>query len=660
MTVAMPGGRAIRFRVLGSVEFFDGRYWRGVAASKQRCMLAVLLLNANRVVPTDRMIAILWSDKPPASVRSVLIGYAWRLRKLLGDPAGELLVTKATGYQLVLPAGSLDVELYEERAATGQAQLLRGELAEAVATFDEALGLFQDVPYADVPGLPAVMAQRTRLENSRITVLESRTAAELMLGRHEALLPVLTELVGQHPLRERLCAHLMLALYRSLNQAEALTAYRTLHGRMVEELGIEPSQHLRELHQMILRGDARLMDPASTLGRAAAVPPATEPVASVVERAAAPLMPVPEPHPDGGQLDAVTDLLLGADRICIINGLAGAGKTTLALQAAHRVAAHFPGGSRYLDLFTDPVRQLAAPAERSLLVLDNVWSPEHVRTRLPLPPGAALLVVSRCAIGIGSNPSQIRVDPMSAAGARDMLRRALGPARVAAEPAEAGSIVRSIERLPLALQICASWLASRPNWRLADFAARLAQPAGCLEMLTYENLSVRASLSAAVEMLSRGPDGGETSLLRLLGSTDLPVVTSITLAVLTGRTEAAARGCAERLVDAGLLESLGFDRYRVPRLLRLFLAERVEEQAEAAVAVTRVTDHYAELLRHRLSATVRDSGGTAQLAAWYRTERDVLRRLADRAPSHPLPGLLQALHGVVRPTNQVCQLNASS
>jgi len=658
VTAAGPATRTIRFRILGAVEFFDGRHWHAIGPAKQRTLLAVLLLNANRVVSAERLIAALWPDRTPTRVRGVLTGYAWRLRKVLGDPGGEVLTTRSTGYQLLLPPGALDVELYEERAAVARARLVAGDPTGAVRAFDEALAFFRDTPYADVPALPLVVAQRTRLEESRMSMLETRTAVELTLGRHEALLPRLTELVAQHPLRERFCAHLMLALYRCLNQADALAVYRNLHSRMVDELGIEPSAQLRDLQQLMLRGDARLMEPASAVGLTVTWPSAGDAggVPDVTDRRRHPAVPLP-PDPraalDPGQVAAVTELLLGPGRVCVIGGLAGAGKTALALRAGHRVAARFPAGTGYLDLLAGEGGPVSPPAAGSLLVLDNVSSPDELRPLLPLPPGAALLVVGRCALRAVDGPVHVRLGPLSAAAAVELLRQALGPARLAGEPAAVRSIVQACEQLALPLRICAYWLAARQSWRLADVAARLGEPAGCLDLLAYEDLSVRASLADGVRLLQRWPDPGAETLLALLGALDLPVVTVRTVSALTGRTEAGARGGAERLVDAGLLETLGFDRYRVPRLLRLFLAERASPPADSAAAVGRVVEHHTDLLRQKLSARPHTPAGTAELAAWYRAERDVLRPLAARTADQPLLELLDQLHRIVRPAARV-------
>src|SRR5215211_1345229 len=244
MTLSSPVSSAVsspaRFRLLGPLEFFDGQRWSSISAPKQRALLAVLLINANRTVPTDQLLAELWGEQPPASAAGLLAGYVWRLRRCLGDRDGRTLVTRAPGYQLMVPRGATDVHEYEDLIAVGRRSLAAGDLAGAVARLTAALDLWRGGPFADVALVPSVLAESARLEEARLAVVEARIETEIGLGRHESLLPELKLMISQFPLRERLHAHLMVALYRTGQQAEALGAYRDLRQLLVDELGIEP------------------------------------------------------------------------------------------------------------------------------------------------------------------------------------------------------------------------------------------------------------------------------------------------------------------------------------------------------------------------------------------------------------------------------------
>src|SRR5829696_3553769 len=192
-----------RFRILGTVEFAGARGWSPVAAAKQRALLAVLLLHANQVVPIERLVAELWTERTPARAPGLLAGYVWRLREGLGPARREPLVTRSPGYRLMVGDGALDVHDYEALVADGRSRLAAGDLLAATERFEAALALWRGDPLADVPRSPSVVAEVARLEESRVSTQESRIGAAIGLGRQEELLPELKLLVSQYPLRER-------------------------------------------------------------------------------------------------------------------------------------------------------------------------------------------------------------------------------------------------------------------------------------------------------------------------------------------------------------------------------------------------------------------------------------------------------------------------
>ncbi|TCO60689.1 DNA-binding SARP family transcriptional activator [Actinocrispum wychmicini] len=574
------------FRLLGPLEFFDGGHWAQIAAAKQRALLAVLLINANHSVSVDQLVAELWGERPPASAGGLLAGYVWRLRRGLGDPDGRVLATRAPGYQLVTPAGSVDVHEYEAKVAAGRRSLADGDLAAGADTLSEALGMWRGAPLSDVALVPSVLAESARLEEARLAVVEARIGAEIGLGRHEALLPELKLMVSQFPLRERLHAHLMVALYRTGQQAEALGAYRDLRQLLIDELGIEPSKPLRELQGRILHEDPSLVETSGS--------PAKGVLRLAVPRALPPDVPVFVGR--SAEVDLIADRL-GAQRHCGIHGMAGVGKTTLAVHAAHRVAGRFPDGQVYLDLGATgtPLKPvdaigrlltaLAVPAQdipsdedrgaavlrtvlagrRVLLVLDNVLDTDQVRGLLPSTPGSAVILVGRSAPTLVDGAGLVRLNRLPAEAAIELLRRYAGAERVDADPEAAARMAGLCDYLPLALRIAATRLAQRPEWTVGDFAEWLADPRRRLSALACHGLSVAESLRAGVRILG---DSGHA--LALLGELDLPVLHTDAFSVLLDEPDDIAERTAERLVDAGFVETLSFGSYRVPDLVRLF------------------------------------------------------------------------------------------
>src|SRR5947209_108827 len=241
----------MEFRVLGPLEAYEAGKQVPVGGAKQRALLAVLLLNANRVVPRDRLIDALWDEEPPETARKAVQVYVSQLRKLLGP---DVLQTRPPGYLLRVEPGMLDLDRFE----TVLRDARDADPGTAANKLREALALFRGRPLADFANDRFAQAEIVRMEELRLVALEERIEAELRLGRHGELVPELEALTDEHPLRERLCRQRMLALYRCGRQAEALKVYQSARRELVEELGIEPGRELRELHQAILRQDSAL------------------------------------------------------------------------------------------------------------------------------------------------------------------------------------------------------------------------------------------------------------------------------------------------------------------------------------------------------------------------------------------------------------------
>jgi DNA-binding SARP family transcriptional activator len=249
----------VEFRVLGAVEVVaDGRTV-AVGGSRERAVLARLLVSANQVVAQDTLIGDLWPGDQPDGGAPALQVYVSRLRKALRTAGGdEVLLTRPPGYLLAVDPDAFDATRFEALLRSARRSAAGGLHAEAAATFAEALALWRGPAYPGLTDLPFARAEARRLEEARLDALEARIEADLACGRDGELIGELASLTGEHPLRERLWALRMTALYRTGRQAEALRTYQELRRQLGEELGIEPSEELRTLEGAILRQDARL------------------------------------------------------------------------------------------------------------------------------------------------------------------------------------------------------------------------------------------------------------------------------------------------------------------------------------------------------------------------------------------------------------------
>ena len=234
----------LEFRVLGPLQVErDGRLLP-LGGLKQRGVLALLLLDRNRVVSRDRLVDMLWGERPPASAANSIQIYVSKLRRLLGDgdaAGGSAIVTEPPGYRLRVPPGELDADRFERLIAAGSEALGAGKAERAEKTFAHALTLWHGPPFADFAAEPFAQAEIARLEQLRLRALEEQIEARTSLGRHAEVLAELPTLVDQHPLEERLRAQLMVALYRSGRQADALAAYQDFRRLLADELGLDPS-----------------------------------------------------------------------------------------------------------------------------------------------------------------------------------------------------------------------------------------------------------------------------------------------------------------------------------------------------------------------------------------------------------------------------------
>lgn len=306
------------YRILGPLQAFDGERELALGGSRQRSVLAFLLLRSNEALTRDVIIDQLWGESPPPTAAKVLQNCISALRKEL--PSAAMLRTVGAAYALEVAPDELDRDRFETRLAKGRAALAAGEQADAAEYLRDALALWRGAPLCDFGYEQFAQEEIARLEELHVAALEDRVEADLALGRAEELVPELEALVSRHPVRERLRRQLMLALYRCGRQAEALAAYRDARQTLLGELGIEPTRALQELERAILAQDSSLetqtAHASGTSGRRAAPP--------FVGR-----------DGEAAVLDAgLDDALAGRGRLFVVVGPAGSGKTRLADEIA--------------------------------------------------------------------------------------------------------------------------------------------------------------------------------------------------------------------------------------------------------------------------------------------------------------------------------------
>ncbi|MFF4504924.1 BTAD domain-containing putative transcriptional regulator [Streptomyces sp. NPDC001401] len=643
--------RELRFGLLGPPVLYDvhdevgafgdgtdalgGVDVRAIGSPKVRTLLAALLLEAGRVVSVESLKDALWGGAPPASAQASLHNHVARLRRLLDDP--ERLRAVPPGYVLRVEQGELDVHVFERHLATARGAYAARNWERVVRECMSALALWRGTPLSGLPAELGGYAFVQRLKEARLLLLEWRYDAELAVdgARLDGLVPELAALTAEHPLREAYHRQLMLALHRTGRQAEALAVHRDLRARLVEELGVEPGPAMQEAHVEVLTstgipGAPREDDTASgsTDDSAPALPQPPRPAQ----------LPPPPAHFTGRSptlCDLRTTLEPGrTPAVAVISGMAGVGKSALALQVAHSLRERFPDGQLYInlhgatpgmtpltpaqaltallrDLGTEPrripehpdaaaalLRSLLAPT-RTLLLLDDAANAAQVRPLLPAGAGCAVIVTSRSPLTALDGARRFPLTPLSDEESAELLRAVSGrDALDAAHP-----LVELTGRLPLALRIVAARLAARGALTPEVLARQLTATEGRLHHLEYDDLSVRRSLAVAHDALAaseREADRDAAVVLRGIGALDLPAYGAPLLAHLVGTDARRAEAALDRLVDVALLEETAYGRYAPHDLVRDF----ARELAGGASDVDAALPWYAAVAERTLTAIV--------------------------------------------------------
>ena len=413
----------VEYRILGSVEVYDGAWAVDLGGFRERTLLVRLLLSANRVVSASQLIEDLWSGRPPPHSLATLRVYIFRLRRALG-PAGESLVTYGPGYRLDIADGELDATRFEQLAKRARAELAAGDPELAAASLRQALDLWRGPALSDAVDLEFARADAVRLEEARLTALEDRIDADLACGHHTVVISELDGLVASHPLRERLWGQRILAMYRCGRQAAALEAYQELRVKLAEELGVDPTPELRRLHQAVLRQEPRLewRPPACGFAVPRPVPPGDQPSRGADDRPglvtrhpapgrAAARQPLPGQAPSGrpwlptettsfiGREDELTKIgeLLGQSRLITLTGPGGSGKSRLALRAGAELFGRYSDGAWLIQLAPVAKPELLLPAvATALLVREEPGTPLLDSIIAQFRPREALLILDNC------------------------------------------------------------------------------------------------------------------------------------------------------------------------------------------------------------------------------------------------------------------------
>ncbi|MFE6398973.1 AfsR/SARP family transcriptional regulator [Streptomyces alboflavus] len=609
------GQPAARFSVLGPVRAWLGEEPLPTGSPQQRALLAALLLRDGRTATASELIDAIWGEDPPSQALAAIRTYASRLRKVL--PSGAL-VSESGGYAVRAADGVLDLAEAEQLWSAAERARGLGDLHEARSLVKEALSLWDGEPLANVPG-PYADAQRTRLEEWRLQLLEARLDMDLEQGRHAESVSELTALTAAHPLRERLRELLMLALYRSGRQAEALAVYADTRRLLADELGVDPRPGLQELQQRILQADPALAEPSA---------PAAEPAAGVVRPAQLPAT-VQDFTGRVSFVKELSDILSTAEgrvmAVSALAGIGGVGKTTLAVHVAHAARAHFPDGQLYVDLqgagprAAEPETVLGAflrglgtaddaipetleeraalfrsvlDGRRVLVLLDNARDAAQVRPLLPGMEGCAALVTSRMRMVDLAGAHLVDLDVMSPDEALQLFTKIIGEERVVSEREAALDVVAACGFLPLAIRIAASRLAARRTWTVATLAAKLADERRRLDELQAGDLAVEATFELGYGQL----EPAQARAFRLLGLADGPDISLAAAAAMLDLPVEDAEDLLESLVDTSLLESAAPGRYRYHDLVRLYAracAERDElPPGLRDAALSRLLDFY--------------------------------------------------------------------
>lgn len=645
----LPAGRAaiispLIFRLLdGPLEVWCGPRRLPVGGRRNRVVLAVLLLDADRVVPATRLADAVWGERPPTTARQQITICVSKLRRTLREAGHDATVIESRddGYRLCSSGVEIDALGFVDACRRARRDVAEGRANQALDAYGEAFTRWRG-PGIEYCGSSLLDIEGARLDRLRLAATAELAALEL---EHERAAPAasrLAALVAEQPLAERPRALLIRALAATGRRADALTSYQEGRRLLVAELGIEPGPELREAHAAVLEEPRAA--PHSTRAGTVVVPPVPAQLPAPVEDFTGRTALVARLR------ELVTSGQGAAPVVAAVVGAGGAGKTALAVRVAHLARERFADGQLHVDLRGSQPRPMtcaealgsllqglgvgpaALPPDeaaraallrtllsgrRVLLFLDDAADSAHLRPLLPGTPSAAVLVTSRASLAELPGAHRVELGTLPADEAAALFARVVGPRRAAAEPAATRTVLAACAGLPLALRIAAARLAVRPAWPVAYLAGRLGDARGRLAELRVGELAVRASFQVSYDALpGRGARGeGPARTFRMLGLVAGADISVPAVAALLDEPEADVEADLEALVDVHLLGTPAPGRYRCHDLLRDFAVELVHEVEPAAArdaAVERLLEWYLDAV---LAARRRLAPGAADEAA---------------------------------------------
>jgi predicted ATPase/DNA-binding SARP family transcriptional activator len=583
----------MRFGIPGPLQVIgDNGLELALGGRMPRTVLAILLLRANEVVSSDRLVEELWAGAPPASAAKGLHVHVSRLRRTLAashpDSGDERLVTAAGGYLLRIAPDELDVQRCQRLIGEGRSLLAAGRPDQALAALSGAVELWRGDVLADFQYDAFAQAEIARLGELRAAVLEERIAVEMLLGREAPVLGELERLVREYPFRERLRGQLMLALYRTGRQAEALAAYRAARSALVDELGIEPSVELRQLHEAILAQDGALLqtDPGQAAPPAGATTDGRAPGHVHLPVQATPLI---------GRERELAELMTLADscRLITLTGTGGTGKTRLGMAFAAGLANRYPDGVWWVPLAMVSEARLVPAAIAAalgdiadlpmylrgralLLVLDNfehvIEAARAVAELLSGAPGCGVIVTSRERLGVAAE-QEYPVAPLSPHSAVELFTARARQVEPGYEPgAEIDAICERLDRLPLALELAATRVKLLSEQQLLTrLEQRLPLLAGGRRDLPKRHSTMRATIAWSYGLLTRPERRLFTRLAVFVGSFELEAAEQICDADLD---------TLQSLIDKSLVRHAENGRFFLLGTTREYALERFDSSDE--------------------------------------------------------------------------------
>jgi DNA-binding SARP family transcriptional activator/tetratricopeptide (TPR) repeat protein len=606
-----------------------------VPRGRSGVILAVLALSAGRPVSFEVLADHVWGEHLPQSAKASLQSHVWRLRGILGT---ELIRTVPAGYLLDVDPDEVDVLRFRRLAAEAAGLL---DPVKSQDMLSAALRLWRGEPLEGLRSEVLDRDAKTVLAEERLTAIQQRIDLDLAAGRHSELVAELRELTSRWPMRETLWRQLITALSGVGRQADALDAYHQVRGLLREQLGVDPSRELQNLYQRILAG-APSADGTVSVAGTVRVPAETdeiEPPASRSTRGWRARNNLPGDVADfTGRDQELRELLAGLPgqdktaqtvMIAAVDGMAGVGKTALAVHASRLLADRYPDGQLFIDLHghtpgrhpTDPaaaldslLRAIGVPGEhipetlesrtglwraelagrKVLVLLDNAASASQVRPLIPGAAGCLALVTSRRRLTSLDGARMLSLDILPTDDALSLFAAVAGADRIAAEPGPADEVLRLCGYLPLAIRICAARLAARPAWTVGYLAGRLGDQRQRLAEMATADRSVTTALTVSYQQLT----SCQQRLFRLLSLHPGPDFDAHLAAAVASMSLAEAELVLENLVDSHLLQQPAPGRYRFHDLLRdhaQAAARQAETDAARSDAIGRGLDYYLQL-----------------------------------------------------------------